>query len=256
MAPATIARRRRPPLHWKIGVSIRKRWHRLRRLWRPDRAFEDVTYFGATFRVAPDDIIGNELILERFEWLQIPAMLEAARALRAYAFIDVGANFGLYTCIIGKHRLARRLIAFEPNSAVIGRLEEHFARNGVTGVEIHRTAVGASAHKAALALGAPGFDALTSVVEADPNAPQIDVVTLDETVSFAGQPIVVKIDVEGYEREVLAGARNLFTRNYGYAQIESFEASRAAAVIETMASFGWRWSDHIVDDLIFRRDAV
>ncbi len=145
---------------------MRKRWHRLRRLWRPDRPLEDVDYFGAKFRVAPNDVIGNELILRRFEWLQIPAMLEACRELQPKAFIDIGANFGLYTCIIGRQGLAERLIAFEPNRAVIGRLQEHIARNGVDGVEIHQTAVGATPHKAALLLGAPGFDALTSVAAA------------------------------------------------------------------------------------------
>jgi FkbM family methyltransferase len=257
MAPApAIPRRRRPPLHWKYAVSVRKRWHRLRRLWRPDRALEEVPYFGATFRVAPHDVIGNELILKRFEWLQIPAMLQAARELKPAAFIDIGANFGLYTCIIGRQRLVDRLIAFEPNRAVIGRLADHIARNGVPGVEIHETAVGASRHKAALALGAPGFDALTSVVAAHSGADQIDVVTLDETLAFTGKALIFKIDVEGYELEVLEGAKNLFAQNYGYAQIESFEDARAEAVIATMARFGWRWSDHIVDDLIFRRDRL
>jgi FkbM family methyltransferase len=255
-----ISRRRRPPLHWKTAVSIRKRWHRLRRLWRPDRPLEEVSYFGATFRVEPNDVIGHELILQRFEWLQIPAMLQACSELQPAAFIDIGANFGLYTCIIGRQHLAKRLIAFEPNGAVIGRLREHIAQNGVTGVEIHETAVGASRHKAALLLGAPGYDALTSVVAAPPGAeksgPAIDVVTLDETLSFAGKPLVLKIDVEGYEPEVLAGAKNLLAQNYGYAQIECFEERRAAAVIETMAAFGWQWTDHIVDDLVFRRAKI
>lgn len=252
-----ITRRRRPPLHWKYAVSIRKRWHRLRRLWRAEREVEEVRYFGATFRVAPHDVIGNELILQRFEWLQIPAMLQACRELKPAAFIDIGANFGLYTCIIGRQHLVQRLIAFEPNRAVIGRLRDHIARNGVSGVEIHETAAGATHHKAALLLGAPGFDALTSVVEArpqgQPSDTEIDVVTLDETLSFAGQALVIKIDVEGYEPEVLQGAKTLFTQNYGYAQIESFEEKRAAAVIAAMAQFGWHWADHIVDDLIFRR---
>src|ERR1700730_4209974 len=44
LSRSLISRRRRPPLHWKTAVSIRKRWHRLRRLWRPDRPLEDVEY--------------------------------------------------------------------------------------------------------------------------------------------------------------------------------------------------------------------
>jgi FkbM family methyltransferase len=251
-----IPRRRRPPLHWKLAVSVRKRWHRLRRLWRPDSGIEDCRYFGAQFRVAPDDLIGREMLLQRFEWLQIPAMLKACRQLQPTAFIDIGANFGLYTCIIGRQKLARRLIAFEPNRAVVEHLREHIALNGLTGVEIHETAVGADRHKAALSLGAPGHDALSSVVSAHPGGYEIDVVTLDGTLDFVGQPLVIKIDVESYELEVLRGAENLLARNYGYAQIESFEDRRAGAVINRMAQFGWRLADHIVDDLVFRRGAA
>ncbi len=77
--------------------------------------------------------------------------------------------------------------------------------------------------------------------------------TLDDTLSFAGDPLVFKIDVEGYELEVLAGATEIFGRNYGYAQIECFDEARAKTLIATMAKLGWRWTDHIVDDLIFRR---
>ena len=195
------------------------------------------------------------MLLQRFEWLQIPAMLRACRELQPAAFIDIGANFGLYTCIVGRQRLAQRLIAFEPNRAVVERLRQHIALNGLTGVEIHETAVGATMHKAALSLGAPGYDALSSVVSAHPGGYEIDVVALDETLAFVGEPLVIKIDVEGYELEVLQGAKNLLTQNYGYAQIESFEERRAGAVIDRMAQLGWQLADHIVDDLVFRRAA-
>ena len=122
-----------------------------------------------------------------------------------------------YTCIVGRQKLAQRLIAFEPDRAVVVRLRDHIALNGLTSVEIHETAVGASRHRAALSLGAPGYDALSSVVSAHPGGYEIDVVTLDDTLAFVGKSLVIKIDVEGYELEVLHGAKNLLARNYGYA---------------------------------------
>jgi FkbM family methyltransferase len=256
VAASSVARRRRPPLHWKYAVSVRKRWHRLRRLWRPDRATEEVRYFGARFEISPNDVIGNELILKRFEWLQIPAMLLACRELKPAAFIDVGANFGLYTCIIGRQHLADRLIAIEPNRSVLDRLRAHIALNGVTGVEIKETAVGAARGTATLLPGAPGKSALSAIVAAHPEGYEIDVVPLDEMLAFTGKALIIKIDVEGYELEVIDGAKKLLAQNYGYAQIESFDEQRADAVIKRMANCGWRLSDHIVDDLVFRRDAI
>jgi Methyltransferase FkbM domain len=97
---------------------------------------------------------------------------------------------------------------------------------------------------------------LSKIVSVHSEGYQIDVVPLDEILSFAGRPLVIKIDVEGYELEVLEGAKALLAGNFGYAQIESFEEPRAIAVIKRMAEFGWRLTDHIVDDLVFRRDAI
>jgi Methyltransferase FkbM domain len=97
---------------------------------------------------------------------------------------------------------------------------------------------------------------LSKIVDGHPQGHQVDVVPLDEMVSFVGKPLVIKIDVEGYELEVLEGAKALLARNYGHAQIESFEEPRAGAVIKRMTELGWQDSDHIVNDLVFRRDAT
>ena len=98
--------------------------------------------------------------------------------------------------------------------------------------------------------------ALAAIVATPQDGYEIDVVALDDTLSFAGKPLVLKIDVEGYELEVLQGAKALLARNYGYVQIESFEPRRADAVVDMMARCGWHLSDRIVDDLVFRRAAV
>lgn len=136
---------------------------------------------------------------------------------------------------------------------IIGRLYAHIALNGLAGVEIHNTAVGEADHTAVLLPGAPGYSALSTIVQSSADGYEIGVVSLDKLFSFIGKPLVIKIDVEGYELPVLEGAKKLLRQNYGYAQIESFEANRAASVIDKMAQCGWQLTDHIVDDLVFRR---
>ena len=245
--------RHRPPLHWKVASSIRKRCHRIRRLWRPDREIEDCHFFGAHFRVSRKNPIGVDMLLQRFEWLQLDAMLKAARKLKPQAFVDIGANFGLYTCVMGQRKLVQRLIAFEPSPEIVTQLRSNIALNGLSDAEIHQVAAGASRHKAALEVHPEGYDALASVVPADAEGHKIDVVPIDELVLLSDKCVFVKIDVEGYEVEVLRGASKLFGQNHGYAQIECFDEAREKTVIEHMEKFGWRFADHIVHDLIFRK---
>jgi FkbM family methyltransferase len=247
--------RHRPPLHWKWGVSVRKRWHRLRRIWRPDREIEECRYFGATFHVRRSDVIGSELILKRYEWLQIAAMLRSCRYLQPSAFIDVGANFGLYTCIVGRQRLAERLISFEPDRKAFELLREHLTLNGLHDAESHDVAVGAG-HGHTVLLPAIGANSgLSKVVEEHPQGYKVRLVSLDETICLAGKPLAIKIDVEGFELPVLDGAKRLLTENYGYVQVESLDEDDPSVVIK-MAAFGWEVCDRINADWIFQRKAL
>jgi len=189
-------------------------------------------------------------MLGRYEWLQIPRMIEACRLLKPAAFIDVGANFGVYTCIIAKQRLAGRVIAFEPNRSAFERLRAHIVLNGLTRVEIHPFAAGA-AHGSGKLLPA-AISGLSAMVESHPDAYSVQVVSLDELLSLSGQAIALKIDVEGYELAVIEGARKLLSENYGYAQIETLD-EEDDSVIEAMARLGWQLRDRVNTDFLFER---
>jgi len=68
----------------------------------------------------------------------------------------------------------------------------------------------------------------------------VPIVSFDDVTHLDGHTIAIKIDVKGYELEVLAGAKLFFGRNRGYAQIEALDNRIAANIIERMAAFGWR----------------
>jgi FkbM family methyltransferase len=190
--------------------------------------------------------------LKRYEWIQIPLMIEACRALRPTVFMDIGANFGLYTCIIGRRRLASRLIAFKPNRTAFQRLQAHLALNGLEGVDARETALGARRETATLLPAQSANSGLSVIVPEHADGYQIDVVALDDVVCLTGAPIVLKIDVEGYELPVLQGAERLLRQNYGYAQIEALD-ERTDEVVDRMRQCGWRLTDRVNDDLLFRR---
>jgi FkbM family methyltransferase len=209
-------------------------------------------YFGADFTVMPGEVIGDEIAINRYEWWALTMMLRACRRYRPDVFIDVGANIGLYTCVLGRARAAPRLLAFEPDSQNFARLSENIARNGLAGAAAVRpVAAGAARGHASLIPGTPENSGLPKLD--DDGVVSVEVIALDDELDIRNGTICIKIDVEGYELEVLAGAVNLFRSNGGYAQIECHGDVHAAAITKIMSSYDWRFIDHHDLNLLFER---
>ena len=122
--------------------------------------------------------------------------------------LDVGANVGFTTLILAAVCPKARIVAFEPVPANIRLLEENLRANGVTNVTVVRAAVGEAKGTVTMAGEGPW-----SVIAG--SGSDVPVVTLDAWCAehLPDMPIdLVKIDVEGYEPNVLAGALELMRR--------------------------------------------
>jgi FkbM family methyltransferase len=204
----------------------------------------------------PGEAIDDEIAIERYEWWELTMMLKACRRYRPDMFIDVGANIGLYTCVLGRARAARRLLAFEPDGRNFARLSENIARNGLADiVDARPVAIGAAKGIASLIPGTAGNSGLTKLGDAGrPQALSVDVVALDDELNVRNSMICIKIDVEGHELEVLAGAVNLFRSNGGFAQIECHGDDRAAEIVKIMNLNGWQFIDGHNLNMLFARN--
>lgn len=118
-------------------------------------------------------------------------------------FLDVGANIGAYT-VLATAVAGADAIAFEP--AVESRvwLERNVTLNGMDRkVSVRREAVGANAGEVRFS---KGRDTTNAVLKADEPGDMVPLTTLDEA-CFARAPTLIKIDVEGFETEVIKGSR-------------------------------------------------
>ena len=134
-------------------------------------------------------------------------------------FLDVGANIGFYTL------LAARLVApdgpvhaFEPCSETFSRLEENVHLNRPGNVSCHRVALSSENAQARLTLANGGYDAWNSLAAPSMGecggSETVSTVTLDSFVrehGLSGRRCTIKIDVEGWEAQVLAGGREFLS---------------------------------------------
>ena len=162
----------------------------------------------------PDDTYHQHLPAAAAETEQIAHIATAvARARgRPMQIVDIGANLGLTAALLAPR--ASRLLAIEPNPATADHLEFNLRLNGLTNVTIARTALGEG--EGDIAFQADAFSAGSHIANDSFNKPSITVplTTLDSLAAAHGFDDIgfIKLDVEGYERQVLQGAAATIAR--------------------------------------------
>ena len=148
---------------------------------------------------------------------ELPIIINLASLLCAGdTFVDVGANVGVYSLTLARMRRIlpdTRFYAFEANPDTFARLG---AKTPSLGVQAHNVAL--SDHSGSLEFVAGAVSHVFTTVE---NASEYSVAgarvsvpcrRLDE-MQVEGGSLVLKIDVEGQEKNVLDGASGLFQAN-------------------------------------------
>jgi FkbM family methyltransferase len=120
--------------------------------------------------------------------------------------VDVGANAGVFSHMIYGMNPSVEIIAFEPLPAMRGKLESLKAQTGMN-IKLIPKAAGRTAGEALLE-SPHGYDGISHICNSKGikgNTIPIEMTTLDD--ELAGRDILLmKMDVEGYECEVIAGA--------------------------------------------------
>jgi len=121
-------------------------------------------------------------------------------------FIDIGANIGSYTVLAAAH-IGSKSISIEPVPQTFKHLARNVAVNGVQSrAQVLNMALGAQ--KGTIEFTSNLDTANHVAVPGDTTTIQVNVDTLDSLVGDVESAILIKIDVEGFETEVMRGAGN------------------------------------------------
>jgi FkbM family methyltransferase len=125
-------------------------------------------------------------------------------------FVDIGANIGSYTLLASAVNGARS-VAFEPDPGAVCALNRNLEMNGIAQrVAVHATAVGASSCHAHFSVGLGSRNCVAT--EGKTPTRIVEMTTLDRVLDEQF-PVLLKLDVEGYECEVLKGAKKALAKS-------------------------------------------
>ncbi|HKP77002.1 MAG TPA: FkbM family methyltransferase [Longimicrobiaceae bacterium] len=176
---------------------------------------------------------------------EIRGLLRAARETGG-VLMDVGAMRGLLAAAWILARPGNRAMAYEPSPAFVRDLQRLAELNGL-GERFHSVtaAVGRAPGTVRAGVDAMGLIDFAPVAGAETFAAAIT--SLDAECARVGMPDAVKVDVEGDELEVLAGARELLEarRPLLFLELHLDELERrglaAGGVAELLGPLGYRF---------------
>jgi FkbM family methyltransferase len=201
------------------------------------------------------DSVLSSFIYEGFESDEIDFLDSFLNA--GDCFIDIGANVGLYSLHASKRVGSNgTVIAFEPAEVTFKRLIENIQINDLKNIDAHK--LGLSDHEALLELNISesGYEAWNTFVQSKDNKfskkELVQVKTFDaffeQNYSNVDDIALVKLDVEGFELNVLKGAKNLLSRERAPVFIVEFTDDNAIAaghccheIYKLFNKYGYTW---------------
>jgi FkbM family methyltransferase len=164
---------------------------------------------------------------------------QSPRATPDTVILDIGGNIGNHAIFFARE-IGLPVVAFEPVPLTYSILSENIALNGVADrITAHRCGVGARATSATIRLSSMsnlGGTMLEEAAEADPSA--MPIVAID---GFIGdlKPCLIKIDVEGMEKDVLTGAIETIRTHMPFLCIESKDIRHYRELIALIGPLGY-----------------
>jgi FkbM family methyltransferase len=215
----------------------------------PKEGERDAEIFGYRISLDCGDYIQRSMYLGTFEPFESSEVKSYLR--EGMTFVDVGANVGYYTLLAASLVGSRgRVFAFEPSAYAFGRLEETIRKNKLKQVQAIQAGLGETNGESQLFVSHRKGNHTPSMVPNAGGSPvAVPLLRLDDYLAEHKVDHVdfMKIDVEGFEPNVIRGARKYLERGKIHAILCEFNAhwltankSSSHALYELLMSHGFK----------------
>ena len=194
----------------------------------------DVTFAGRMFKVEAAggmDQVARQMQAGSYE-PPLPFLMMATLTRTEGAFVDVGANTGLYSLLAATLAPSKDIISFEPHPDIAAALLNNLAVNHLQDrVVVHQIALSDSAGILNLYMPDQGHGLIETSASLERNfqlaasSIQVPVKRLDD-LELSGLVAVIKVDIEGHEYAFLRGALDLVRRDRPFIFVEVLQAAR------------------------------
>jgi len=214
-------------LTFRLTTSLRRRLEN----WRHPAGYRVARRGGASWLLNHRHYVDRQMLFTGdYEAAQRACLFELAKAQECAVFLDIGANFGLYSVHAALSGGFAAVHAFEPDPRNLAQMRANLLLNGLLeAVSIHEVAV--SDHDGAVSF-APGGDGFTGqshvVAQNSADSHEIPAARLDSLFS-QNSGFCAKIDVEGHEMAVLEGARAILAAGRWVIQVECLDDAAGPA---------------------------
>ena len=135
---------------------------------------------------------------------------------KQFCALDVGANIGCTSILFGE--LATSVVSFEPSPTTFRFLTRNIEKSGLSNIRLHNYGLGAQSGESLLTYAtnnrSGAFVSGLMKTSVGHSTESIRIRTLDEVERELNLPGIdfIKIDVEGFEKSVIAGGREVIDR--------------------------------------------
>ncbi len=217
-------------------------------------------YRGADFLLAPRSITALEVSAKIFEYPELSHLMQRCADLKVDTFIDVGANIGIYSCVLLKNTSVPRAMLFEPERMNLIHLRANLLINGLTDrAEVYPFALGDTNTQSRILPGAitrndyaladGGFSMLVDDDSRAEGTYEVDVARFDDRFALSGRALAIKIDIEHYECKALIGMERTLRQNRCIVQVESY--AQREQVMAIMEGFGYAFVKDFTPNFVF-----